>query len=482
MRDMGLNCLHLACLLSAGLAVSGSQIVAQGISDNDAVVEQFGSDNQALIDQAGTLNRAGSTDRPLVQYGIFNDIDILQAGNGNTIGLSGSGLSQTGHQNTAAIFNQITIEQRSNNNAVGSVTQTSQGSVVNGANTLIIRQDGAGNNIVETVRQTQQDGQAAQRATITQSGEFNRVALIDQLANSNAQNEDNVITLRITGVRNGQIGLSGYAAIPDTIDSGIIQQAGTGDIRSNGNRVDLLIIGDDTRFGIRQAGRMNDVGFITVIGSANQLGLRQGGTENDIVIGDPIEGDDNAIGIDQLGTNTVTLSLEALSQGGGVPRSDRNTIFIRQDGTNEVTFALEGDDNDFTIDQDFDTSGLGGSNTAILSLFGDRNIGRVSQFGENMIVIEITGNDNNASAFGPGATLPDVIAGDFVQDGSGNIATITVLGDINSFGTRQTGSDNSIFAIITGGGNQAAIAQTGRANIAEMSQKGRGNTARIIQN
>ncbi|MDT8327481.1 MAG: hypothetical protein RQ750_08870 [Roseovarius sp.] len=131
------------------------------------------------------------------------------------------------------------MAQTSNSNTVGSVTQTSQGSVVNGANTLVIKQSGAGNNVVETVRQTQQDGQAAQRATVVQEGQFNRVALIDQLANSNARDEANVITLRITGVRNGQVGLSGYAVFPDTIDSGIIQEAGTGDIRSNGGPVAL---------------------------------------------------------------------------------------------------------------------------------------------------------------------------------------------------------------------------------------------------
>lgn len=482
MRSAGSTGLQLIVFVSAGLVFGVAQAVAQSTSGNDAAVDQIGRDNTAYIDQVGGFNRAGSDDRPLLQDGIFNDIEIIQQGLANSIGLSAPGLTQTGRSNTSLIFNRISIEQTSNNNTVGSVTQTLQGSVANGANTLLIEQDGDGSNTIETVRQTQQDGQAAQRATVVQEGRYNRVALIDQLANSNAFDEDNVITLRITGVRNGQVGLSGYAAIPDVINSGIIQQAGTGDIRSNGNRVDLLITGDDTRFGIRQAGRMNDVGFITIAGNSNQIGLRQDGTENDIVIGDPIEGDDNAIGIDQLGTNTVTLSLEALTRTPGTPQSDRNAIFIRQDGTNTVTFALEGDDNDFRIDQDFDGWGRGSSNTASVSVFGNQNIGRITQFGENDIVIEFTGDDNNRLAFGPNAALPGVTAGDFVQDGIANRAAITVRGDVNRIGTQQIGSDNAIVAVIMGKSNQAAIAQTGRANVAEMYQTGQGNSARIVQN
>ena len=281
-------------------------------SDNDAVVDQVGTDNEARIEQVGSFNRAGSDEEPLFQDGIFNDLDIFQQGNNNSVGLTDPGLSQTGRQNTDQTFNKILIEQTSDANTVGSISQTSEGSVVNGANTLTIRQGGGGNNLVEVVRQTQQDGEAAQFATVEQTGSFNRIALIDQLANSNAFDEDNVITVRMTGVRNGQNGLSDYAAQPSVTDSSIVQEGGNGDGRSNGNRVDILFTGDDNRFGIRQGGRMNDVGFITVNGDANQLGLRQDGTENDISIA-PIEGDDNNIGIDQLGTNIAQVSLEAIS-------------------------------------------------------------------------------------------------------------------------------------------------------------------------
>ncbi|MBU2357325.1 MAG: hypothetical protein KKB02_00095 [Alphaproteobacteria bacterium] len=376
-------------------------------------------------------------------------------------------------------FNQMTITQTSDDNTVGAVTQVSEGSVANGANTLSITQGGSGSQTVDRVRQTQQDGKAAQFTTIEQTGAFNRVALIDQLANSNAYDADNQITLRMTGVRNGQIGLSGAAAETIVTDNGIVQEAGNGDIRSNGNRVDLLITGDFNRFGIRQGGRMNDVGFITINGNENQLGLRQDGTENDIVIAAPIEGAFNIIGIDQLGTNAAILSLDTASAGDGGAQSDRNSVFIHQDGTNSVTFDLKGDDNDFRIDQDYDNVGRGGNNVAALSVFGNGNIGLVRQYGDNLATIKISG-DNNLTASAT-AILPVASVGEFVQDGKGNEASVFVFGDTNIMGTFQSGDDHRLFMTIIGSGNQAAISQSGAANIGNLVQNGKGNAASILQ-
>ncbi|MCF7700732.1 hypothetical protein GLR48_15660 [Loktanella sp. M215] len=286
-----------------------------------------------------------------------------------------------------------------------------------------------------------------------QTGAFNRVALIDQLANNNAYDADNQITLRMTGGRNGQIGLSGAAAETIVTDNGIVQEAGNGDIRSNGNRVDLLITGDFNRFGIRQGGRMNDVGFITINGNENQLGLRQDGTENDIVIAAPIECAFNIIGIDQLGTNAAILSLDMASAGDGGAQSDRNSVFIRQDGTNGVTFDLKGDDNDFRIDQDYDSVGRGGNNVAAISVFGNGNIGLVRQYGGNLATVEIFGDNNNNLAASATAILPVASVGEFVQDGKGNEASVFVFGDTNIMGTFQSGDDHRLFMTIIGSGN-----------------------------
>lgn len=470
-----------AALIGIFVSVAADTATSQATSDNDAIVDQDGTDNQARIEQTGSLNRAGSDGHPIFQKGIYNNIIVLQEGIGNRIGVAAPGVSQFGLENTQTIFNQITIQQSSDENDVGSISQRSEGSIANGANSLTILQEGGGLNTVDRVLQTQQDGQAAQIVTIQQSGEFNRIALIDQLANSNAFDQDNRITVRMTGARNGRIGLSGYAAESIVLDNSIVQEAGNGDTRSNGNLVDMLITGDFNRFGIRQGGRMNDVGFITVNGNENQLGMRQDGTENDITIAGPIDGDDNNIGIDQLGTNSILLSMQGISTLAELSRSDRNRLFIRQDGTNSVTFDLEGDDNDFRIDQDFDANGRGGSNIATLSVVGSRNIGRVRQYGENTASLEIFGDDNNTAGFDGRINLAGVSTGFFLQTGDRNEASIFVFGDGNISGTVQSGDEHKILLSISGTSNQAAISQTGFANIGSLMQNGKSNSASVVQ-
>ena len=465
--------------LTAVTLVIGSGALAQGISNNDAVAEQVGTDNEARIEQAGSFNSAGSDDDPLFQDGIFNDLDIFQLGNRNRVGLIGPGLSQTGRQNTETIFNQILIEQTSDDNTVGSVTQTSEGSIVNGANTLTIRQGGAGTNEVEVVRQIQEDGQAAQIVTVDQTGRFNRIALIDQRANSNLEDLPNEITVRMTGQSNGQTGLSGYAARVVVTDSGIVQEGGNLDGRSNGNAVDLLITGDMNRFGIRQGGSRNDVGALTINGDGNQIGLRQDGSDNDITV-TPIQGNDNNIGVDQLGTNIAQISLETISSANVEPRSNSNRILVLQDGTNMFVLDLEGDDNDFTSNQDFDGA-LGGDNEARVRIIGNNNVGRLTQLGDNVFDLDLEGDDNNANVFDASFDAAGQTAGTFDQEGSGNQSAITVSGDANRFGFSQTGDANMMVATITGAGNQMALAQVGSNNAAFLNQAGQDNRATVVQ-
>lgn len=453
--------------------------MAQATSDNDAVVDQAGTDNAARIEQVGSNNSAGSDADPLFQDGIYNDLDILQQGIGNSIGLTDPGLQQTGRENTVDIFNRILIEQTSDGNTVGSIVQTSEGSVALGANTLTIKQGGEGDNVVEDVRQTQEDGEAAQIATIEQTGQSNRIALIDQLANSDLEDLPNVITVRITGRSNGITGLSGYAAEPSVTDSGIVQEGGNGDLRSNGNTVDMLITGDQNRFGIRQGGSRNDVGAITINGDGNQIGLRQDGSDNDITI-TPIEGNDNIVGIDQLGTNTAQITFEVISAGSAVSFSDNNRILVLQNGTNTFVLELEGDGNDFTSDQGYDAS-LGGDNEATVRLVGNGNVGRLTQLGDNFFTLDLTGDDNNATAFDDDFDAIEQAAGVFNQTGEGNESDITVDGSSNRFGFSQTGDRNAMFAMIMGAGNQMALAQTGSDNLAFVSQNGQGNRATVRQ-
>ncbi|WP_412504379.1 hypothetical protein [Roseovarius sp. SYSU LYC5161] len=469
------------CLASVfGVIVLSSAAQAQAVSDNAAVIDQIGRDNAARIEQTGSLNRAGAESLPMVQDGIFNDLDIRQTGTVNTVGLAAPGLRQLGRENTDRIFNRIRIEQTADGNSVGSVQQLSRGSVTNGANTLIIRQSGDGAHSVEEVRQEQLSGQAAQTADITQEGDGNRIALIDQFTNSVAQGQPNQITVVMRGVRNGTNPLTGYADVPGITSSGLIQEAGTQDERGNGHFMNLLIIGDGNDFGVRQAGRMNSVGFITVSGDDNQFGLRQDGTENDIALA-PIEGDDNTIGVDQLGTNTALIDLDTRRPSRPASLSDRNQILVTQVGTNTAELAISGDDNDFTVQQGFD-GGLGGDNMAEITVVGHANLGRVSQRGSNFFELDIQGSDNNnAGGFTGAVASPVLVPGDFRQTGTENFSIISVTGDANHFATLQDGSRNAVIASVNGNGNQFSVSQDGNGNIADIRQTGTGNTATVRQ-
>ena len=453
---------------------------AQATSDNDAQIEQLGRDNAARIEQIGSLNRAGAESLPMVQDGIFNDLDIRQVGLGNRIGLSDQGLRQLGRENIDIIFNRIRIEQTADGNSVGSVQQLSRGSVTNGANTLIIRQLGDGGHSVDEIRQDQLSGQAAQIADITQEGDGNRIALIDQFTNSVAQGQPNQITVVMRGVRNGTNPLAGYADVPGIISSALIQEAGTEDERGNGHFIDLLITGDANDFGIRQAGRMNSVGFITVSGNDNQFGLRQDGTENDISLA-PIEGNDNIVGVDQLGTNIVEIDLDTLGNLPAGERSDRNQILVAQFGANEAAVTIEGDDNDFTIDQGFDGA-LGGDNMADVLLSGNNNLGRLVQRGENVFDLDVFGSENNrVGDFYGDAASGGLTPGTFIQTGRGNFAGVSIVGDGNRFAASQSGTSNAASATVTGADNQFSINQNGSNNVSELIQSGTGNTARAVQ-
>lgn len=467
----------ITLVLGLGAMTGGAQAQSAG---NQAEIEQIGRDNAARIEQTGSANRAGSDDRPMVQDGIFNDLDIRQTGVGNTVGLADPGLQQTGRQNTQTIFNRIAIEQTVDDNTVGSVVQTSRGAVTNGANTLFIRQGGGGNHTVEAVRQDQLSGQAAQTADITQEGSGNRIALIDQFTNSDAQGQPNDITVVMRGVGNGTGPLTGNADVPGITSNALIQEAGTEDERGNGHFIDLLIEGDGNDFGIRQAGRMNSVGFITLSGNDNQIGLRQDGTENDISLA-PIAGNDNIIGVDQQGTNRAFVDLDTRTPASSSDRSDRNAILVTQFGTNTATLLIDGDDNDFEVDQGFD-GGQGGTNTAEILVAGNRNLGRLTQRGDNSFLLDITGSDNNSvGAFTGDAASGALTPGTFKQIGTSNTAEIAVTGDNNRFASLQRGSGNTVAATVIGTGNQFSVSQIGDGNSATIRQSGTGNNVSVIQ-
>ncbi|WP_226781144.1 hypothetical protein [Oceaniglobus trochenteri] len=460
-----------AASVLALLALGAGHAQAQSNRDNDVLIDQLGADNSAIITQSGQRNLAGSDLIPMTQDGIYNALGIFQRGLDNTVGLAAPGLSQLGRRNTTSIFNTIDIIQDSNGNTIGSVTQQSLGLVTNGANALAITQQTGDRNIVNAVRQIQESGEAAQSAVIVQTGRDNIIDRIEQRSNDTGREGPNEIEVNILGSNNGRLALSGFAGEPLVADSSVLQEADTVDPGIYGNKVVLDIIGDDNRFGIRQGGRMNDVGRLVVNGNGNQLGLRQDGTENNIQMA-VIEGDGNEVGIDQIVTNTAVVDL--------IGQSDDNRVYVFQQGDGFAEARIEGDRNTLRVVQDY-LSGNGGTNEARSSILGDDNFGNLEQLGDNLFALSITGDRNNGRA----SFLTDMglsmTPGFFVQWGLRNEMDFQVTGSDNLFAARQDGDDNRLNAIITGSGNQAASSQTGDLNIATLIQTGNDNIASLTQ-
>ncbi|MEQ6249440.1 hypothetical protein ABMC89_11175 [Sulfitobacter sp. HNIBRBA3233] len=462
----------------AGLVLA-SAAQAQSNRENDVLIDQIGTDNSAIINQTGQRNLAGSIVQPMVQDGIFNSLDITQTGLDNQIGRIGRGLFQFGRRNTSVIFNEITIIQDSDLNILGSVVQRSRGAVTNGANTLSITQQGGNRNRINAVRQIQEAGEQGQRATVVMTGRRNLIAWVEQLSNDTGIDDSNEIDVTIVGSNNGRLSLSGFAAEPSLLDSSIVQEGDTVDTQVHGNKINLLIVGDDNRFGLRQGGRKNSMGLLTINGDENQIGLRQDGTENNIQMS-VIEGDGNEVGIDQIVTNTASVNL--------IGFSNDNRIYAFQQGTNEVTATVEGNRNTLRNVQDY-LSGQGGNNLATMDVFGNLNFadleqlgGGIGAFGDNIFSLEIIGDRNNAG--GPllgAASRGGLTPGFFRQSGSGNEMAFTVAGSDNLFAAAQTGDANALTAVISGEANQAAVVQIGSYNVASLIQSGSGNNAGIYQ-
>ncbi|WP_102108657.1 hypothetical protein [Oceaniglobus roseus] len=466
---MALNRTSLACI---ALALAAPSLALAQSNDSSVFIGQDGRDNAAAIAQNGDTNQAGSDAVPMRQQGLYNDISILQSGLSNSIGLTAPGVFQLGEFTTATTHNSIDIEQRTNDNVVGSVVQRALGAVPHGANALVVRQAIGEANVLNSVNQTQEAGEARQEAMVEQFGLRNVVDRVEQFANSVDRLEQNYIRITMEGNFNGRLSLEGYAAIPDTADSSILQQAESEDSKANGNIADLLIYGDDNRFGIRQGGRLNTTGLLTLSGDANQIGLRQDGTENDISVA-AIDGDGNNIGVDQYGTNVVTLDL--------IGQSGSNGVLVRQQGTNRLSAQIEGNRNTITGDQDYD-AGLGGQNEATVGVTGSDNAAHLAQRGSNLFVLGVTGDQNNAAGLlSPEARALGLEAGYFTQTGSGNAATMTVEGDRNLFATSQTGLANIFFLDVQGNDNEAALLQASSGNTASVRQRGSENVALIRQ-
>ncbi|MEH6833117.1 MULTISPECIES: hypothetical protein [Falsihalocynthiibacter] len=458
-----------------GVLTIGPLSWAYAADNNLAFVDQIGADNTGLISQLGSANQVGTELDPVLQNGYYNDLTITQTGEDNVIGLEGLGVDQAGNSATPSIFNTILIDQDSNLNIVGSIQQSALGAIPEGANRLTIQQglDGAGDrNKISLVVQEQLGGMPGQVAILTQTGEQNTVALVEQRSLTAAQFKENIIVANFSGSFNGRGDLTGPALTSRAVANSLIQRVGYDALGANGNEMNLMVSGDFNRFGVFQGGRKNSIGFLTISGNSNQIGFRQDGLENDITASE-ILGDGNNIGVGQIGTNRAFLNIVGLS-------SD-NEVLGLQEGSNDLLFFVDGDGNDLRVEQGYN-SGLGGGNDADVSVIGDSNFFDVTQFGTNSTTISVTGDFNNdpSQIFSGNAQL-GLAAGTIEQVGTSNAATLSITGNRNMAAAQQNGDYNRISLGVVGDSNQAAFIQMGSMNVAWLLQSGNGNIAGFKQ-
>ncbi len=463
---------HIIVLAAGVSLITGTAAVSQTF-DNLARIEQDGIENATVIDQAGLGNSAGTEDLEMLQNGFGNGLTIDQAGRQNRIGTLGSGLVQNNILLGTAGINTAVITQQGDLNSVNEVFQQIDGAVSGRGNTLVISQDGD-DNTIDLVRQELAGGMPGQSVRVTIEGDGNLINEISQSGQTDLRGEENDIFVLIDGSNNGTQALRGVSQLSTISRGRLIQTTGTEDTGANGNIMQLEIQGNDTAFGIVQRGRGNRTGLIAVTGDANAIGIDQDGLDNDLTVG-LIAGSDNDIGISQYGTNRAILNL--------LGNSDRNAVLIDQMGTNDATVQVDGNANTLAIVQDY-LGGLGGTNTAEVTVLGSDNAGDIRQEGQdNTLAFTVEGDFNNrlGSSFSASTASQGMTPGRFVQSGSGNSFDGRLEGDANLAAFLQQGNLNSILLTVSGTENEAILRQLGNGNSADLSQSGRANIAVVLQ-
>ncbi|MBL4918890.1 hypothetical protein [Szabonella alba] len=398
--------------------------------NNEAWLDQSGTANVALIQQTGADNDAGSNAQNIRQVNQRNQLTILQGGSGNAIGLEAN--SNGGEAGIYQISNRdgvngniIDIEQASDSNTVGAISQTSTGTMSNlQRNTVNIEQSGGNGNRVGSVQQWRQSSRG-NFTDIAQTGASNTIERVSQYSPSsgggNARNELNVT---MSGDDNGNGVLTGAADMSGAIASTLIQ--GEAAKRGSNNRATLIISGNTNQFGVTQYGDQNTVGTLTISGDLNEVGTYQDGSLNVIAVAE-VDGTFNNVGVEQIGTsNSGSVDISGNSNG----------LLMRQIGGTNIATAM------------------------------------------------ITGNDNgwNQSLSGnAGLVAGGMPSGLIEQIGDNNTAHLAVTGDMNAFALSSFGAGNTINGSVTGDSNQVAVVQAGDMNTANFTQIGNGNNAGILQ-
>ena len=432
-------------ILGAATALGLVMSAAAFADSNNAYVDQSGDYNSALITQGGSGNEAGKQGRVVRQTSNektgadrINRLTIAQGGDNNKVGLGANGLSLSqgdgviqlknylpDPQNNLGGYNTIDINQATNSNVIGAISQYTATHL--GGNSLTVRQEGGDGNQIAKVMQYRTQT-TTNEATVTQDGDGNVLQALRQVAR-NAGNK-NTITATFNGDGNGANPMTGAFSVAAGAASSEINQGVDINTSIYNSNVNVLISGDNNAFGVTQVGGLSKLQFVanlSVLGSENQTAIYQGGTHQTASL--TVDGSYNDVGIRQLG-----------STNGGV-------------------VTVTGNDNNLGLLQN------GSGNLATINLFGD---------------------GNNVGALSGAAAIAGLTTGLVSPLGNGNTATLTVgtlaASDGNRFGVLQSGDDNTATATVSGGdGNQFGISQVGSDNVASLTQTGSFNVAGISQ-
>ena len=380
--------------LSGLFEVANALLVRQGATGGDG-----GADHRVgFVTQINDGDDAGTTLVEIFQSG-------GAAGEGNTVGQ----LVQSGSGNLMRVL------QAQQGNLLGLGRQQ-------GDDNEIIAQQGEGvDNTIDAVRQIGD----LNRATVTQSGDRNYVADAYQ-NNEGIAISGNTLVATFAGNDNGGDGLGGAGAFGSAVATQVSVYQGAFTQIGDDNDIRFTVNGgSENLYGISQDGDGN--GAIVAISRADS-GSFPLAERNEVAIVQ--EGDDNNLSLDVVGDDNVL---------GAVMRGERNDVAFFQTGAgNTIALSIEGDDNNNTS-----LSGVGSFAGDVAALASGLALspGRGLQSGDrNTADIGVTG-DANLFAFRQGGGDNSVL---LTVDGTANQSVIGQEGDFNAAMVKQTGAGNAM--------------------------------------
>ncbi|MGF1462949.1 MAG: beta strand repeat-containing protein [Maricaulaceae bacterium] len=407
--------------------------IEQTGSNNDADVNQMGDGSLALVSQEGADNLAD-----VDQTGEGSSATVVQDGSSNTAVVDDRGNTLDTTVNQTGMWNTSMVVDDGDSNTL-SVNQTGEMNVsditlLGGAdgNTLDVDQDGDRNSFTGT-------GLGGSNSTfaIDQDGEDNTATL------SNSGGDSNTVTITQSLNAND----AGVLLAGTNNDIDITQTNGAGNtgnlanVDADGNLLDIDINQDSS----------GDTGVIP-----NEADVFARGDNNQVLIDQEI--DSNFADVDVAGSDNI-ISVSQMNMDDNEP----NTAAINVDGTNidvDVTQDSSGNDPGFF--------GPGGVNDAQVDVTGDNNdVSIDQQFEDNLADVDVSGGadstidilQTNAAGNEPNdafVSLTDTDGADvdISQDSTGNFGG---AGSINEADVSITGGDTNSVTINQGLENNDAL-------------------------